>query len=236
MQIGHQSTMSGMTVVRSSCPVQAGVLTLRTLKHYLTFVDAPSRAALVAACNWEAKDYMPEQVLEEIRESSSEACSYWKRLTQANAAVCAADDAADPALVGVRHFVAKNFGGWDLPALGCVVDWLVAEHGLKVEQAEGIALPDLLAKLRTVLPDGENFDKLTRDQRKIIAYLNARDDKRASLRDLMKHMGKQHASATERKSCITSIRRLNERLADDYPHIEVEYDCKAETVTAITHL
>jgi hypothetical protein len=59
-----------------------------------------------------------------------------------------AQDTNDPVLIGVRHHVRERFGGYNLPALGQIMDWLIAEHGLTPDQAEALPLPDVLARLR----------------------------------------------------------------------------------------
>ncbi len=79
----------------------------------------------------------------------------------------------------------------------------------------------------------DKFDKLTSDQRKLVHYLDARENKQASIRDAMKHFGKSHASNRERRSFLAAVRRLNGRLADHYPHLEVEQDRTSNTLTLI---
>jgi hypothetical protein len=125
-------------------------LTLQTLKDHLIFVEMPSaaRAALVNSCTTAAEGFMPDDVLASLREASQANCRYWKLLVQASAAVCAAQDAGDPTLLGVRYYVAERWGECNLDGLARAVDWLVAVHGLTKEQAEDIALPDFLGKLR----------------------------------------------------------------------------------------
>jgi hypothetical protein len=84
----------------------------------------------------------------QLLQENPEGYAYWKRLSQANVAVCQALDAGDPVLIGVRHWVAERWGSYDLPALNRAVEWLVADYGMTLQQAENITLPDLLTKKR----------------------------------------------------------------------------------------
>jgi hypothetical protein len=88
-----------------------------------------------------------------LLQETTQGYDYWRRLSQAHVAVCQAHDAGDALLIGVRHFVAQGWGSFDLHALNRVADWLVAEHGLTREQADSIALPELLGKLRATESD-----------------------------------------------------------------------------------
>jgi predicted transcriptional regulator len=85
-----------------------------------------------------------------LQNSSPEGYVLWKHLSRADVAVCQAQDAHDPTLIGVRHYVTQRFGGCDLNALGRVVDWLVAEHGMTADEAEALPLADVLTRLRPV--------------------------------------------------------------------------------------
>ena len=85
----------------------------------------------------------------QMLQETSQGYDYWRRLSRAHAAMCQAHDAGDTVLTGVRHFVTQRWGGFDQQALHRLADWLVAEHGLTREEAEGITLPELLVKLRT---------------------------------------------------------------------------------------
>jgi hypothetical protein len=104
-------------------------LTLRALKDSLLLADQPPQAI---------------QLLQE----SQEGYAFWRRLSQANIAICSARDAADPVLITVEHYIADRFGSCDLRALNRVVNWLVAEYRLTKDQAEGITLVGLESKLR----------------------------------------------------------------------------------------
>jgi hypothetical protein len=88
-------------------------------------------------------------------QTTLEGSAYWRQLSDAHVAVAQAQDAGDPVLIGVRHFVARRFGGCDLDALQGVTDWLVAEHRLTLDQANAVILSELLDLLRTDhLPKG----------------------------------------------------------------------------------
>jgi hypothetical protein len=81
-------------------------------------------------------------------QSTPQGYEYWRQLSTANVAFCAALCANDPILIGVRHYINERFGGFDLQALVRVSDWLIAEHELTRERADSISLADLLAKLK----------------------------------------------------------------------------------------
>jgi hypothetical protein len=127
-------------------PVRGDCLTLQTLKDHMIFVNMPegARAALHDSCNTTANVFTPDEVVTANRETAQENYRFWKRLSQASAAVYAAQDTGNPALLGVRHFVTQRWGSFDLNGLSRVVDWLVAEHGLTVEQAHSLPLTDLV--------------------------------------------------------------------------------------------
>jgi hypothetical protein len=96
---------------------------------------------------------MPSPALPQLQHSSAQGYELWKRLSRAHVAVCAALDAKDRVLLGTRHYVRQQFGGWDKAAMNWVVDWLVAEHSLTPEEAEALPLPELLAKLQAKAAD-----------------------------------------------------------------------------------
>jgi hypothetical protein len=75
------------------------------------------------------------------------------------------------------------------------------------------------------------FDKLTRQQRQLVLYLDTCENKQASIHDAMKRAGKSYASKREWKSFLACVRRLDERLVDHYPHLEVEVDRIRKTLT-----
>jgi hypothetical protein len=125
---GHQDTQREPCQLVVPAPRADQPLTLKILKDHLRFADPAIREVLQ-------------------RHPSSQGNEYLKCLSQADVAVCAAHDAGDSVLIGVRHFVAQHWGKCDLPAIKRAQDWLVAEHGLTRDQSEVITLSDLLKKL-----------------------------------------------------------------------------------------
>jgi hypothetical protein len=81
--------------------------------------------------------------------------------------------------------------------------------------------------------DAMRFEKLTPKQNELMRLLVNCNGKEVSIRDAMEATGKQPASQRERRTFITSIRRLNERLAYYYKHFEVELDRKAKTIRLV---
>jgi hypothetical protein len=104
-------------------------LTLRTLKDSLTLANLH-----------------PAQIRQ--LQETQEGWDYWRRLSQAHAAVANADEAGDSALMGCRHFLVERFGGYTVEAVNRARDWLVAEQSMTREQAEALPLADLLTAFR----------------------------------------------------------------------------------------
>jgi hypothetical protein len=91
-----------------------------------------------------------------------------------------------------------------------------------------------LQKAMVPPPTAEDEDALTKQQRKLIRFLESQEGKRASIRDAMQHMGKQHASQRARSSFLQFVRRLNERLAERRPpHQQLDLDRTAKSLTLI---
>jgi hypothetical protein len=112
-----------------------------------------------------------------------------------------------------------------------------AEIRFLQERVSPTSIQSVLAVKATATPPaGENgdFDKLTRDQQKIVAYLLSCDGSRASVRELMKQMGKQYTSTKQRRSFMQSMRRLDDRLAEYYPHLGIDQDRKTEMIALVT--
>jgi hypothetical protein len=74
------------------------------------------------------------------------------------------------------------------------------------------------------------FDRLTPRQEKLVGYLRSCRDKKASIRDAMRKMGKQPASNRDRKSFLAAVRRLNARLEVYHPDLEIELDRVGKTI------
>ena len=79
----------------------------------------------------------------------------------------------------------------------------------------------------------ELFDKLTNQQKKVMRFLQGRENKLASIRDAMANAKKKATSARERKSFLASIRRLNDRLATHYPNFQIDLDRIGKTITLV---
>jgi hypothetical protein len=77
----------------------------------------------------------------------------WRRLNEANVAVCMAE-AAGPTLGHVRRLVAERWGDYGPAPLGHLVNWLTTERGLTSNQAEALPLAVLLDHLREVRSNG----------------------------------------------------------------------------------
>jgi hypothetical protein len=90
-----------------------------------------------------------------------------------------------------------------------------------------------LAPPRQPPDDPMRFEKLTPKQREFMRFFDGRNGEEVSIHDAMKAVGKKPVSPRERKSFLASIRRLNERLATHYLHLEIELDRKAKTIKLV---